>query len=298
MVLTVYRHDADLTLVEPADSGPLKFAVSSSSACANFEFMLTEKNTAADYSIQATDAPDATINYRSRTMRLREFFEEEPPTFWFADGSSLSGIEYVALRKQPEPFPRERIEEWDWAGTQIRVESQGIERNVESIQYRVVLEMKKRGFSVVFDDDDQGESADVVGVIEHDDHIEIEFWHCKFAMADQPGSRVKELYELCGQAQKSIRWLEKPRDLFTHLMRREPRRYMGNEATRYEVGGKTDLLRIREKAERQPMRLRVFVVQPGLSKAAASQQQLELLAVTENYLLETFAVPFGVVASS
>ena len=37
--------------------------------------------------------------------------------------------------------------------------------------------------------------------------------------------RIKELYELCGQVQTSIRWLEKPRDLFTHLLRGEPRRY-------------------------------------------------------------------------
>ena len=88
-----------------------------------------------------------------------------------------------------------------------------------------------------------------------------------------------------------------PRDLFTHLMRREPRRYLGNEVTRYEVGTEKDLLRIREKAESQPVRLRVVIVQPGLSKNAASQEQLELLAVTENYLMETFAVPFGVVAS-
>jgi hypothetical protein len=116
-------------------------------------------------------------------------------------------------------------------------------------------------------------------------------------MADKPGVRIKELYELCGQAQKSIRWLEKPRDFFTHLMRREPRKYRGKQSTRYELGGEGDLLRIREKADSQRLLLRVFVVQPGLSKRAASKEQLELLAVTENYLLETFMVPFGVVAS-
>ncbi len=294
----VYRHDADLMLVEPADDGALKFAISSSSASAHFELTLFEKNGAPDYSVRAVDAPNAIIKYRSKSMQLREFFEKEPPTFWFADGSSLSGIEYVALRRQPDPFPKARIEEWNWTGTSIRVESQGVERKPEAIQYRVVAEMKKRGFSAVLDDDDHGEAADVVGIAEKDNHVEVEFWHCKFALADKPGSRIKELYEVCGQAQKSIRWLEKPRDLFTHLMRREPRRYQGKEATRYEVGTEKDLLRIREKADRQQVLLRVVIVQPGLSKAAVSQEQLELLAVTENYLLETFAVPFGVVGSA
>jgi hypothetical protein len=158
--------------------------------------------------------------------------------------------------------------------------------------------MKKRNFSVIFDDDDHGEAADIVGVVEYEDHIEVEFWHCKFAIDDEPGARIKELYELCGQAQTSIRWLEKPRDLFTHLMRREPRRYQGKEGTRYEVGTEEDLLRVREKADIQRMRLRVYIVQPGLSAAAASKQQLELLAVTESYLLDTFEVPLEVVASS
>jgi hypothetical protein len=80
-------------------------------------------------------------------------------------------------------------------------------------------------------------------------------------------------------------------------LRREPRRYKGKEGTRYEVGTEKDLLRIREKADVQPVRLRVFMVQPGLSVADVSKQQLELLAVTENYLIETFKVPLEIVAS-
>ena len=230
-------------------------------------------------------------------MLLREFFEEQPPTFWFADGSSLTGVEYVELRQQPEPFPRERIEVWDWTGTNIRVESQGIGRDPLSIQFRVIQELKKRNFVVVFDDDDQGESADVVGIAELADHIEVEFWHCKYANEDRPGARIKELYELCGQAQKSVRWLEMPRDLFTHLLRREPRNFRGSSGTRYELGTGKDLLRIREKADTQRVLLRINIVQPGVSKAQASREQLELLAVTENYLMETLAVPFGAVAS-
>jgi superfamily II DNA or RNA helicase len=296
--IAVYRHDADLVLVDPAESGALKFAVSSQSANAHFELVLFDKSGTADHSVKAIDAPGATVNYRGKTLPLLDFFDEHPPTFWFADGSSLTGAEYVALRRQPDPFLRDRIMDWNWQGTEIRIESQGIERNPLAIQYRVIAEMKKRPFSVLFDDDDQGESADVVGITEADDHIEVEFWHCKFAKADQPGSRITELYEVCGQAQKSIRWLEKPRDLFTHLMRREPRHYKGGKATRYEVGAHKDLLRIREKAESQRVDLKVFIVQPGLSISRVSREQLELLAVTENYLMETFAVPLGVVASA
>ena len=295
--VTVYRHEVDLDLVDASEDGALRFAVSSDRETALFELALFEDDGSPNFTVKSIDATKASVVHRGRPTGLAEFFNEEPPTFWFADGSSLTGIAHVALRRQPEPFPRERIESWDWAGTNIRVESQGVDRTPAAIQYRVIAELKNRGFTVIFDDDDHGESADIVAIAERGDVIEVEFWHCKFAQADRPGSRIKEVYEVCGQAQRSIRWLEKPRDLFTHLMRREPRRYQGKEATRYEVGAAGDLLRIREKADRQRLQLRVFVVQPGLSRAAASNDQLELLAVTENHLLETFAVPFGVVGS-
>ena len=95
----------------------------------------------------------------------------------------------------------------------------------------------------------------------------MEFWHCKYSMEDKAGHRVKDLYEVCGQAQKSIRWLDKPRDLFTHLLRREPRNSGAEQYTRYQRGDKSDLLRIREKADTQRILLRVFIVQPGVSKS-------------------------------
>lgn len=294
---TIYMCNASIVLLSPNESGPLSFGIVSAEASANFEMELVEKNESPDYVVRATDGRNATVNYRSRTMTAQAFFEDYPPTFWFADGSSLTGIEYVELRHQPEPFPRERIEAWDWTGTNIRVESQGLDRKTDSVQYRVIQELRKRPFAVIFDDDDQGEAADVVAVAEMPDHIEVEFWHCKYSQEDKPGHRIKELYELCGQAQKSVRWLEQPRDLFTHLMRREPRKYLGRSGSRYEIGSEKDLLRIREKTHAHRVMLQIFIVQPGVSKAVASPEQLELLAVTENYLMETLAVPFGAVTS-
>ena len=225
-----------------------------------------------------------------------DFLSEHPPTFWFADGSSLCGNEYVELRRRPVPFARDRIIDWVWTGTDIRTESQGALRDPTSIQFRVIQELMSRPFTVVYDDDDHGESAVVVAIAEHPDHLEVEFWHCKYSTEDKPGHRIKELYEVCGQAQKSIRWLDKPRDLFSHLLRRDPRNHAGAQHSRYQRGDKSDLLPIREKANSQRLLLRVFIVQPGASKAQLTAEQLELLAVTENYLMETYCVPFGVVA--
>jgi hypothetical protein len=115
-----------------------------------------------------------------------------------------------------------------------------------------------------------------------------------------PGQRVKDLYEVCGQAQKSIFWMSSPdkrTDLFTHLMRREARRRDVGARSRLEVGDGELLHTIREMSRLCPVSLKVFIVQPGVSKANATRDQLALMSVTDHYLTETYQLPFGVIAS-
>jgi len=86
-------------------------------------------------------------------------------------------------------------------------------------------------------------------------------------------------------------------DLFSHLLKREPKRRKGKERTRFEKGDREQLRRIREISRMAMLTVRIFIVQPGVSKGAATTAQLELLSVTENYLMETFRLPFAVIAS-
>ena len=57
------------------------------------------------------------------------------------------------------------------------------------------------------------------------------------------------------------------------------------------------LLQIREMSRRSEVKIRAYVVQPGLSKAQASHGQLMLLAVTERFLADTYEIPFAVMCS-
>jgi hypothetical protein len=72
---TIYRHDADIELIDPSE----------------FELRLSKNDGNPDYVVVSVDGVPATIGYRGGFMGLREFFEQRPPTFWFADGSSLTG---------------------------------------------------------------------------------------------------------------------------------------------------------------------------------------------------------------
>jgi len=128
-------------------------------------------------------------------------------------------------------------------------------------------------------------------------HITIDLVHCKYSDATTPGARIDDMYVVCGQAQRSVMWLhnkDRRTDLFAHLLKREALREESGRATRFEVGHRDDLIRLRDISRTCAVTLRVFIVQPGLSKDAAAEHQLALLGVTEKFLLETYQVPLVV----
>jgi hypothetical protein len=90
---------------------------------------------------------------------------------------------------------------------------------------------------------------------------------------------------------------DKKTELFTHLLRRDAKRKTRHENSRIEVGDSAKLVAVREMSRALPVKLSIFIVQPGLSRSNATTEQLELISVTENYLMETYQLPFRFIAS-
>ena len=107
-------------------------------------------------------------------------------------------------------------------------ESQTEARIPTSIQFRVIQELLARpsatAFDVIFDDDGTGEVADIVAVRDATDGLHVHLYHCKYSGERQSGARVGDLYEVCGQAQRSIRWSMDPEGMFRRLLLRENQR--------------------------------------------------------------------------
>jgi hypothetical protein len=191
-------------------------------------------------------------------------------------------------------------------GTDIRRESQGINKDAETVQWKVISELKRdEKIDLVFDDDSSGEAADViaikvVGGLKTPERVEIELLHCKFSGAETAGARVKDLYEVCGQAQTSIWWaaaILKKQDLLAHMLKREEQRKRNYGTSRIEKGSVEIIRTIQNIATLVPISLSIAVVQPGLSKAAVSEDQLQLLGLTKNFIRSHFELPFRVIAS-
>lgn len=296
-----------IELVDPAKTGEIKFRVfsESSEVVLQLEVIPLDDEAISSYRFVPV-GPAATLTKRQNSLLLSDFFDENPPRIIFADGSYLEGSLLVALPDIYAPFDRERIETWDWSTVDIKKEAQGTTPEKDSIQYKVIEDLKTAGeYDIIYDDDGSGESADVVTIkVTEDDGrttIAVDFYHCKYSQESLPGARVGDLYEVCGQAQKSISWLQnqlRHTELFVHLLRRDPKIRNGRELSRYRVGGLDTLAVIRNRSRMAALKLRVFIVQPGLSRSKATPEQLSLLSVTEKFLLETYGVPFGVIGSA
>jgi superfamily II DNA or RNA helicase len=300
--------DVSINLVRPSINGRLLFEIVTDEFGVEIELELFTHETVHDYRflILGDDAARTKHGRVAPAKGLAEFFYNNPPTIWFADGSSLEGDEYTELRNGPPPYDARKIQVWDWNGINIMKESQGEERQQDSVQARAIQEVLGGGYDVIFDDDGAGEAADIVAIhilggVNAPTAIDIALYHCKYSIRPLPGHRIDDLYVVCGQAQKSIGWVTSDRkksDIFTHLLRREKDRINNGRTTRFEVGDIDLLQTIREMSYVLPVSISVSIVQPGLSCAEISPDQLQLLGVTENYLMETYQLPFQVIASA
>jgi hypothetical protein len=192
------------------------------------------------------------------------------------------------------------IECWKWDGVDISKESQGVCPKIkDSIQYYVIQKLLKSDYDIIYDDDNSGEIADITTIKEEEKKIKIELYHLKYAKKGTVSKRIDNLYEVCGQAQKSIRWKYKDgNELFEHLLRRERKFEKGSSCSRLEKGDIQKLIYFSQITKRKyPIEFKIYVVQPGLSPGVVTDEQLILLGVTDNYLKEIADVNMKVIGN-
>ncbi|KAA0257302.1 DEAD/DEAH box helicase [Deferribacter autotrophicus] len=301
-----YLSDCSLNLVNPSDNGEINFEIETPLIKVQFkkELFLNRdaetENQFADYKISKISSDSVIIKIGSREIDIVDYFNENPPQVWFADGSSLTGFEYVELKQTIIPYPNERLISWNWKGVDLSKESQGIDPiQTDSIQYKVIQHLKQSNFDIIYDDDGSGEIADVIAIKENDKEIKVQFYHIKYAKGGTISTRIDNFYEVCGQAQKSVNWKHKKGlEFFEHLLRRKTKVKQGFEKSRIEKGTEEDLERLMLIAKnKKTMEFEIFIVQPGLSKQNTSENIMTLLGVTENYLKEVGGIDLKVIVN-
>ena len=189
--------ELDLELVAPSVDTPLRFRIVAEDQSAELELGLFEYEEGPNYRfvVRAGGIVRVRRGERAEAEDAADFFYDDPPMIWFHDGCALEGNDFIPLKTTHPPYDAARIHAWDWAGINIKKESLGEEKEIDSIQARVIRRLMDAHYEMIIDDDGKGEAADVitiklVGDAAAPTRIDVEFYHCKYSQAE--AARVNE----------------------------------------------------------------------------------------------------------
>ena len=232
---------------------------------------------------------EASILTSRKSLPLTEYLNTQGLKV-IMEGEAVIEPQAILIRPNRDlpPFDVAGLTPLDWTGIDIHKESQGRNRDQTSVQARVIQHMRSlANWDLIIDDDGAGETADIVAARIEGNKMIVMLTHCKYSSEDNPGARVGDLYEVCGQAQKSVEWRRKPDLMFRHLIRRERKRRRDHRYSGLIVGTEQKLLELAERAQYSIHEWVIAIAQPGLAKSLVSLSQLNLLASTEVYVRET-----------
>jgi len=288
-------YDVDIEIVDFTDKGPITFKIFSANEESTYKIEFSKSK----YKYSLVKGSEVKIKrYSGDSVSLVDYVERDPLTVFYLDGSFSFNNFHVPTPKLNTFFDKNKLKSVDWTGIDIQVESLGKENKQNSVQHKVA-ELLKDEYEIIFNDDASGEAADIIALRkDSNDSFSLHLIHCKFSTDKNPGSRVDDFYTLCGQAQKCIRWKHNGMEyLYRHIKSREAA-WQADGKTRFIKGDMSDLNRLKKFSRHaSKFTFEVSIVQPGLLKSKISDDVIQLLGSTEDYLLKTSGASLNVYCS-
>lgn len=246
----------------------------------------------------SVSAGNARFVFRSGdNVLLGEYLEDNPLRLLCVDGAMVfGGFRAYSKALQNSKLPLDNIVAWDWMSTQINKESMGAAADLLTVQ-GFTFSSVKNDYSIVFNDDGSGEIADLVCIRESKECIEVSLYHCKYcASSDQPGGRVKDTYEVSGQASRSVKWNNNASALFERLVNR----YQDGLAAGFNrllKGDAGDLDLLRNKCRDKRLIMKFTIVQPAIARSKVSEEQLRVLGSSYAFVKAVTGQELNVIVS-
>jgi superfamily II DNA or RNA helicase len=262
-----------------------------------FEQIINETS----YSFKQIEGEELLVKSSKGTAKMTEFLHEQSPEVSFIqnDGTVIvvqENLQTVVKPKSGIELPQGSFIDIDWKKFKVNIksESQGRGRKTDSIQYATIHNIVDQGSDIIFDDDGAGEIADVVAVKidAQTQKIIFHLYHCKYSAEKLPGARVSDLYEVCGQAEKSIMWNDNVLQIVQRMIARESIRQKKYDETRFEKGDlqKLHMLKKMVKAGFET-EFKISIVQPGVSIMKITDSMKQIILATDSYLKDTYGIP-------
>lgn len=280
---TVQLLDCDLEIEAYSDDLTSLFVRLQSDECIyrfNFSF-----NANRFFEAAPENAWDAEVIFHRDSVPILTFLNENPPVFYTADLSMIEGYSIFRAPDEPNPpFDENLIQVKDWAAgnVDIRREFGVASAGKVSIHQRYIELLSAGDDDVVYYDHGSGEIADFVSLKRGgDDRVLVKFYHCKKSLSENPGHRVDALYELTGQAVKSVVWTSK-----LHLLSNIRRRFQENIGSHTFLRG--DIKSLEQLLNSTPpafLDFEFIAVQPGLLRDGIPEELSNLLSAASDYLV-------------
>ena len=259
-----------------------------------------EKDNHDTYHVKQVRGDKLKMRYGNRHYDdICDYFNKDDaaPVIYFADGSCLYANNLVCINSDIVPFSQDKLIGIDWADTNIGNESQHVEPyETDSIQYFFSKYIWDK-FDLIYDDDGNGEIADLIGFKNENNAIHMHLFHLKYAHEGRVSNLISNFYEVCGQAQKCLKWndRDKSRQLFNRLFARKIKKYQGRKCSRILKGSEEELeqLSLQVKWEKDLI-MHINIVQPGLSCSNPSLEILNLLGCVASYIKDVSNIDLNV----
>lgn len=239
------------------------------------------------HSIMGLDTCKITVDgLKSNSITLKDFFQENPPTMFLLNGCTIAGSIHTDYSESSIlTIPDEQIKTLNWENVDYKIESlyKGKDTRENSIQEYMMKKLIERGASIVFNDDNSGESADIVAIFKEDELIRFEMIHCKYSK-EKSGARLSDLYEVCGQAIVSLRYKWKPEELLKHLERRNSTGVLTGK--RFYHGDIVDVAEIKKALKYCNVEFEFAIAQPGVEKSSLNQEMKDFLGSIYSTVIE------------
>lgn len=239
------------------------------------------------HSIEGLDNSKIVIEgLKSEPVSLKKFFEENPPTMFLLDGCTISGSIHTKYNtSEIAKIPADQIETLTWEGVNYKTESmyKDGELRENSIQEYVIRRLIDQGAKIVFNDDNSGESADIIAIFHEENLIRFELIHCKYSK-EKSGARLSDLFEVCGQAIVSLRYKWKPEELLRHMERREGTGVL--KGRRFYYGDFENVDAVRKALRYTNVQFEFAIAQPGVKTPNLTDDMMNFLGSIYSTVVE------------
>lgn len=218
---------------------------------------------------------------------LTELLGDYPATIFYGDASASRGRALLRAATDYPDLDQATLRSWDLGQVDISAESKHANPGQITVHDWAISKLRSPNpRQWIIKDDGAGELADILLVERQQDspaQVTVTFVHCKWSSDASIGRRLEDLYELMGQAVRTVRWTGSG-VIWTELSRRLTSR----ASTRIIAGDPIQIVQsVSEYAASPPgISFNVICVQPGIdtNRVNAWSSGKPLICATKDWL--------------